>query len=218
LFFKNSRAQLLTELGEHHNQFFVGTGYTESFANITYGINHQRYFKRLKKEIVGILDFTSPLSDQYFTRFIFRKGFQLVVYKKNYFRVPVALVTSSVKKKVYYFGFHNIITDLYILPGIYKEKYTIAADLSCKVLLLHRIHHDQINSDPEKKIHRLNFTLGIILAHNIQRFSFIFRGGFQQISDWEFTKAPFYANGTVAFKLNFKKHKVLPETNPQQKN
>ena len=203
------KAQLLTELGEHHNQFFIGSGYTESFGNLTYGINHKRYFKRLKKQIVGILDFTSPLSEHYFTRFIFRKGFQLDLYEKNNFKLPMAIVTSSVKKKLYFFGFHDIFTDLYLLPGIYRQKFTVAADLSCKFILLHKVHHDHPNSDPNQKVHRENISAGIILARNFNRFSFIFRGGFQQISDWEFTKAPFYAIGCVAYKLNFKKPKHL---------
>ena len=94
------KAQLLNELGEHHNQFFVGTGYTESFANVTYGINHVRYFKILKRDVVGILDFRSPISNQYFTRFIFRKGFQLDVYKRRDFKIPIALITSSVRKTI----------------------------------------------------------------------------------------------------------------------
>lgn len=201
-------AQLLTQLGEQHNQFFVGSGYTNSFGNVTYGINHTHYFKKLKKEITGILDFTSPLSKHYFTRFIFRKGFQLDVYHNKEFKIPLALVTSSERKGLHLFGFHDIVTDLYLLPGIYKKKYTIAADISCRVILLHRIHHDRGANEPQIKFHRVNISTGIILARNINRFSIIFRGGFQEISDWEFFNAPFYAIASIAYKLNFKKHKT----------
>src|SRR4051812_22111901 len=98
IMFNRIRGQLLTDVGEYHNQVFVGSGYTESFANTTYGINHQRYFSKIKRDITGILDFTSPLSYVSFTRFIFRKGIQVDMYKKHNFRLPIALVTSSVKK------------------------------------------------------------------------------------------------------------------------
>jgi hypothetical protein len=207
--FRELYAQLLTELGEHHNQLFVGSGYTESFANITYGINHTRYFKRLKRDIVGILDFTSPISNHYFTRFIFRKGFQLDAYKRKNFRIPVALITSSVKKQFYLFAFHDIITDLYILPGIYTPKYTIAADISFQFLVRHKVnHHDQASSDSNMKLHRTNVSAGIVLVRNVKRFSFIFRGGFQQISYFEFTKAPIYAIGSLAYKFNFTRHQT----------
>ena len=192
------KAQLLNQLGEHHNQLFVGSGYTQSFANITYGINHVRYFKFLKRDVVGILDFTSPISNQYFTRFIFRKGFQLDVYKRRDFKIPIALVTSSVRKQFHLFSFHNIITDLYILPGVYRPKYTIAAELSVQFLILHRESHQLSLADSSMKLHRINVSVGIILVRNVKRFSFIFRGGFQQISDLEFTQAPFYAIGSLA--------------------
>jgi len=71
------KAQLVTNLGEHHNQFFVGSGYSDSFGNIIYGLNHTRYFKKLKRNISGIIDFSLPLNVRDYTRFVFRKGFQV---------------------------------------------------------------------------------------------------------------------------------------------
>ena len=214
VFFQKTSAQLLTELGQYHNQVFVGTGYTNSFANVTYGINHVHYFKIIKREIAGILDFTSPISNQYFTRFIFRKGFQIDAFKKGKFRLPVAVITSTERKREYLIALHNILTTLYILPGVYTSKYTIAADISAKFLLFQKVEHDRSNRAVPIQVQRMNIGLGIILARNIQRFSLIFRGGFQQISEFEFTKAPVYAIGTVAYRFNFKKQPVLTTTQP----
>ena len=207
VFFLKAPAQLLTELSPHHNQVFIGSGYTDSFANITYGINHVHYFKKLKREISGILDFTSPISRQYFTRFIFRKGFQVDAFKKGKFKFPIALITSTEKKREYLIALHNVLTDLYFLPGIYTSNYTVAADISATFLLFQKVRHDAAAGAPPVKFQRTNIQLGIILAKNLDRFSFIFRGGFQQISDFEFTRAPFYAIGSVGYKFNFKKPK-----------
>lgn len=208
-------AQLFTRNSEYHNQIFVGPAYTQSFANITYGINHWRYFKIIKREVVGILDFSSPISPQYYTRFVFRKGFQLDVYKKKDFRLPIAFVGSSVHKNLHLISLHDIITDLYFLPGLYRKKYTIAGELNLKVLWLQNAHIDPeyyrqaegTNPPPDPKNNRLHLSVGFALSYNLKRFSLLFRGGYQQVTDVEFTKAPFYAIGSLCFHFNFKKHK-----------
>lgn len=213
IFYTSVKAQLVTNLGEHRNQFFVGSGYSESFANITYGLNHTRYFKKLKRNIVGIIDFSSPLNVKYYTRFVFRKGFQFDVFKKKNFRLPIAIISSTVRKHLSLFDFHEIITEVCILPGIYTDKFTIAADLSANFLWLNKIHYnaayykDNSHSSPNTNRQNVNIKAGIILAYNVKRFSFIFKGGFQQINTWEFIKMPFYATGILAYKLNFKKNK-----------
>jgi len=203
-------AQLFTKLGEHHNQFYIGLGYSDSFFNTTYGINHTRYFKRLKRDISGILDFSSPLYYKYYTRYIFRKGFQFDIYKKNDFKLPIAIISSSVKKRLPLFNFHDIITNISLLPGIYKDKYTIAGVISFNFLWFHRIHYNdewykQNGTKPNTNSEKINISLGLVFAFNLQRFSFVFKGGFQQMSNWEFIKKPFYAVGVFAYKLNFRK-------------
>jgi hypothetical protein len=213
VFCMSTKAQLFTKLGNHHNQFFVGAGYSESFVNTSYGINHTRYFKCFKRDIIGILDFSSPLSYKCYTRFIFRKGFQFDVYKKNNFKLPIAIISSSVSKHLYLFNFHDIITNLCLMPGIYTEKFTLAADVAANFLLMQKTHFkDAYNKEGVTKVdaktERVNISAGIILAYNIHHFSFIFKGGFQQVTHWEWNKTPIYAVGILAFKLNFKKHPV----------
>lgn len=204
------KGQLYTNLGEQHNQIFMGAGYSDSFSNIHYGINHVHYLKIIKRDLIGILDFSTPLSHKYFTRFIFRKGFQLDLYKKKDFKLPISIITSSVKKHLYLFSFHDIVTDFSLMPGKYTGKYSIAAEVSIKYIWFRKAHltpeyyqQSYINSNIGR--HKVNVSAGLILAYNIKRFSFIYRIGFQEISDWEFTKNPIYAVGILAYKLNFKK-------------
>jgi len=209
-----AKAQLVTELGGSHNQFYIGSGYSDSFFNTTYGINHTRYFKRLKRDISGILDFSSPLCFKYYTRYIFRKGFQFDIYKKNNFKLPIAIISSSVKKRLPLFNFHDIITNISFLPGIYKGRYTFAGDISLNFLWFYRIHYNdewykQGGTKPNINSEKINVSVGVILAYNLKRFSFIFKGGFQQRSNWEFIKKPFYAVGIFAYKLNFRKRVQL---------
>ncbi|HXU25872.1 MAG TPA: hypothetical protein VN698_01480 [Bacteroidia bacterium] len=213
VFYTSVKAQLVTNLGEHHNQFFVGSGYSESFANITYGLNHTRYFKKLKRNIDGIIDFSSPLNAKYYTRFVFRKGFQFDVFKKNNFRLPLAIISSTVRKHLSLFDFHEIITEVCVLPGIYTNKFTVAADVAVDFLWFNKVHYnaayykDSINVKPNTNHQKVNVRAGVVLAYNFKRFSFIFKGGFQQINTWEFVKMPFYATGILAYKLNFRKHR-----------
>ncbi len=205
-----AKAQLFTKLGNYHNQFFVGAGYSESFLNTSYGINHTRYFKCFKRDIVGILDFSSPLSYKCYTRFVFRKGFQFDIYTKNNFKLPIAIISSSVSKHLNLFNFHTIVTNVCLMPGIYAEKFTLAADIAADFLLFQKTHlkdaYYKESVKPNTKTERVNISAGIILAYNIQRFSFIFKGGFQQLTRWEWDKKPLYAFGALGFNLNFKKH------------
>lgn len=208
-----TKAQLYTNLGEHHNQFFIGAGYYNSFSNVTYGFNHVRYFKIIKRDITGILDFSSPLSTQYYTRFIFRKGFQIDTYKKNDFKIPLAIITSSIRKNLALFSLHDIVTNVSVLPGIYKEKYTFAGDISADFLLFRKTHlKDSVikraRLNPSAKHHRINVSAGIVAAYTTNHFSFIGKLGVQQVNVIEIHQQPFYAEGIVAYKLNFKKHKV----------
>ncbi len=206
----NGHAQLLTNLGAHHNQVFFGVGYTQSFGNVSYGINHSRYFKRLKRTITGILDFSSPLSPQYYTRFILRKGFQLNVYQKNNFHVPFAFITSSVRRHLIQFNFHDIISDFYIMPGWYTKNYTLAADFSLMVLWLHRTHFNDayykqthIPFDPNKFNH-FNACAGLVFGYHTNHITYLLKGGYQQVTEWEAHKSPLYIFGMVGYNFNFK--------------
>ena len=76
-------SQVVVNTGNYRNQFFVGAGYNDSFGSVNYGFNHTKYFKIIKKEITGILDFNLPLSPNFYTRFIFRKGFQFIFIERR---------------------------------------------------------------------------------------------------------------------------------------
>ncbi|MGZ3932665.1 MAG: hypothetical protein ACXVP0_15465, partial [Bacteroidia bacterium] len=170
-----------------------------------------------------ILDFSSPVSAKYYTRFVFRKGFQLDVYKKKDLKFPIAIVTSSVRKHLHLFNLHDIITDFYFLPGIYHKKYTLAGEFNLKVLwrqkaLYNADYYQQadVTPPPNANANRINVSIGVVLAYNLKRFTFLFRGGYQQVTDVEFTKAPFYAVGALCCNFNFKKHKEPATTDSKQ--
>jgi len=81
-FLLQGRAQLFSNMGRFHNQAFVGSGYTSSFGNISYGLNHTRYFKRIRKDIVGILDFSSPYLVSIVPVLFLEKAFSLIYIKR----------------------------------------------------------------------------------------------------------------------------------------
>ena len=209
-----SKAQLLSELNHYHNQVFFGPGYTLSFINISYGWQHTKYFKRFKKHITSILDFSTPLSLTTYTRWVIRKGFQMDVYKNEDFEIPVAIISSSARKHYKIFDFHDMVTDFYVCPGVYNENYTIAADLNLNVIWFRNTHFDEksftevvptgLQKDWRARF-RLNPAIGIALGRNTERMTFLLRGGYQRPQEWEVYRYPFYASFVAGIKFNFKK-------------
>ncbi|MBC7412371.1 MAG: hypothetical protein H7331_07945 [Bacteroidia bacterium] len=125
--------------------------------------------------------------------------------------MPIAIITSSVKKKITLYKLHDIVTNMNILPGIYTPKYTLAADVGIGLLLFRKTHYttkihnaDSLFTNP--KHHRLTQSAGVVLGLNVNRFSFVVKLGFQQINKLEFNKLPFYGFGILGINLNFKKH------------
>ncbi len=211
---KECCAQLYTSLGENsHNQLFIGTGYSNSFGNITFGINHKKYFRVIKKNIVGILDFSLPVSDMSYTRFVFRKGFQIEIFHKENFKIPFSIISSSVHKELIFLKFNDFVTDFHVMPGIYSKKFTLALDLSLKILWRHKAHYtyDYFNlseidrAKTAKKIDPFCFNAGIIFAYNFHRLNFIVLAGYQQRNNIEYIQNRFYAFTNVGYTLNFKK-------------
>ena len=207
-----SRAQLYVKLGPLRNQFFIGSGYSESFSNISYGINHTRYFKRLKRTIVGIIDFNSPVYYKDYTRFVFRKGFQFDLFQLKSFKMPLALISSTVKKNMHLFSFHDVISSLFLLPGIYTDRYTLAAECAIDVLWFHKTNYSDAyyrqSGVPAKPMEeKVRIRTGVVLAYNFYRFSLLFKGGYQQVTHWEYLRNPYYFTATFGFNLNFRKNK-----------
>lgn len=204
-------AQLLTNLGKYHNQVFVNTGYYLSFANYSVGWLHKGYVKFLRKELVGILDFSIPYSDKSNTKFVFRKGFQMNVWGKNDFRIPIALISSSDKVVTNLLRVHNFVTDLFFNPGIYRAKYTIALDIDYKVIWVsahHKVGSTEQQDNNNWLSHvRTKFAAGIAMGLNSHRFTYMFRGGYQETADLQKDPYAFYAIFQLGYNCNFRKHK-----------
>lgn len=202
-----TRAQLLTNLGDLRNQVFINTGYYNSFANYSVGWYHKEHIKSLKRDIVSILDFSFPISQTSFTRFIFRKGLQLNAYQGTTWRVPVAVIGSSDKVITNLFRIHDFISDLFVCPGIYKPRYTIALDLDYRVIWFERIKKtgDNVPSNvPQEHIHS-KIAAGIAAGLNYDRFTYLVRLGYQQTADIAKDPYRFFAVLQFGYNFNFKK-------------
>ncbi|HXB41192.1 MAG TPA: hypothetical protein VNZ49_11670 [Bacteroidia bacterium] len=212
------RAQLLTNLGQYRNQLFVNTGYYLSFANYSVGWFHNEHVKFLKRDVAGILDFSFPISNNFYTRFVFRKGFQANIWQDSTWRIPVAIIGSSDKVITSLFRIHNFVTDFFFNPGIYKRKYTIALDLDYKVIWFSH-YHKTASTDPSAapkpdKIHA-KFAAGMAFGLNYKRFTYLIRTGYQQTADVEKNPYSFYAVLQFGYNCNFKTRKP-PETKPAE--
>jgi hypothetical protein len=212
-----SRAQLLTNLGVYHNQIFVNSGYYLSFANYSVGWIHKEHPKFLKREIASILDFSFPYSDTSHTKFVFRKGFQANILKNETYRIPVAVISSSDKVVTDVLKIHNFVTDIFINPGIYRRGYTVALDLDYKIIWFskQKDHKAPVSDEAAKRMShaRTKFAVGIALALNHRRFTYQFRGGYQERADYAGRSYAFYSVFQVGYNCNFRKHKAQEEDN-----
>ena len=207
-------AQLLTNLGEYRNQVFLNSGYYLSFGNYSVGWIHNERIKFLKRDVAGIIDFSFPISNTSYTKFVFRKGFQTNIWANDKFRIPVALISSSDKVVTNLARIHNFVTDFFFNPGIYKKKYTIALDLDYKVIWFS--HNKEINTQanaPENSNHpsrvRTKFAMGLALGFNYKRFTYLIRGGYQQTADLIGNAYDFYAIVQIGYNCNFKNRKEV---------
>lgn len=210
-----SKGQLLTNLGQYRNQLFVNTGYYLSFANYSLGWFHKEHINFLKRDVASILDFSFPISQNFYTKFVFRKGLQANIWQDSTWRVPLAIVGSSDKVITHLFRIHDFVTDVFLNPGIYKRRYTIALDLDYRVIWFS--HYKQTNNDPNPLPNlphhiRSRVALGVALGLNHKRFTYLLRSGYQQSADEEANPYSFYAVIQLGYNCNFKKRKAANST------
>src|ERR1700738_4728547 len=74
------KAQVLFNMADYRNFAYTTAGYNGYFANVTIGIARRDYSRLFKREIIGILDVSLPLSNHFFTRHSVKKGFQVFIY------------------------------------------------------------------------------------------------------------------------------------------
>ncbi len=215
------RAQLLTNLGPYRNQVFVNSGYYLSFANYSVGWFHTERIKFLKRDVASILDFSFPISNNFYTRFVFRKGMQANIWQDSTWRIPIAIVGSSDKVITSLFRIHNFVTDVFFNPGIYRKKYTLALDLDYKVIWFSHYKQtaapDPANAPKPQHI-RSKFAAGIAFGLNYKRFTYLVRTGYQQTADVEKNPYAFYAVLQFGYNCNFwnRKH-AEPKTAEEKK-
>ena len=209
--FKGS-AQLLTNLGEYRNQFFINSGYYLSFPNYSIGWIHNERIKFLKRDVAGILDVSFPLSQTFYTKFVFRKGFQTNIWADSIYRIPIAVIGSSDKIVSNLFRIHNFVTDFFLNPGIYKRRYTIALDIDYKVIWFSHLKETgtPVPGAPPTQLDKIRtkFAGGMAFGLNSKRFTYLLRGGYQQTADREKNAHPYYIILQVGYNCNLKKRKT----------
>jgi hypothetical protein len=204
----NASAQLLTNLGEYRNQVFLNSGYYLSFPNYSIGWIHNEHWKFIKRDVSSILDVSFPYSQQFYTKFVFRKGLQTNIWANETWRIPIALVGSSDKIATHLFRIHNFVTDFFLNPGIYKKGYTIALDLDYKVIWFsHTKELGAVGVGQQDNHIRTKFATGIALGLNYKRTTYLIRGGYQETAATEKNPQAFYVIFQVGFNCNFKKRK-----------
>lgn len=182
------KAQLLFNMGNYRNIAYTSLGYSTFFGNATIGIARREYFRLIKRELIGILDVSLPLSDIYFTKQVIRKAFQLNLYENNRFKIPFCFASSSILRKDSFFKYHDITAEFIFNPGIYSEKYTIALDVRYELIVFRHIKYSQlyrqeINSKAMNNWVNPIFSvykLGIIGGLNFKKWVFYLKAGYER--------------------------------------
>jgi hypothetical protein len=130
------KAQILFDMGQYRNLGYTSYGFNNDFENVTIGVARRDYIHKIKREIVGLLDVSLPLSDHFLTRHAVRKGFQIEAWKKNEYKIQFMFASSSVVREIPFYKWHDVTAEFSLVPGIYRPKYTIALDLRCEIIAL----------------------------------------------------------------------------------
>lgn len=139
----DSKSQVLFKMGDYRNLAYSSTGYNGSFGNVTFGIARRDYIRLIRKEVIGILDVSVPISDDFFTRHVIKKGLQVDLYKSKRFKIPFTLASSSIIRQNNFFKYHDITSEFTINPGIYDEKFILTLDLKYELILFRHIKYSQ---------------------------------------------------------------------------
>ncbi len=175
-------------MGNHRNFTFGTVGYNGAFPNVLIGIARRDYIRVIKKEVIGILDLSLPISEHFFTRHVLRKGFQLDLYKHKSYKIPFMFATSSISRRDPNKHFTDITAEFTINPGIYHGKYTIAFDWKYELIAFRysKFAPNYVNSDGVKPKNKFShppyddFKIGVIGGYNIKNMTFYLKTGYER--------------------------------------
>lgn len=210
-----SKAQILFNMDNYRNLAYTSIGYTGAFDNTTIGIARRDSIKLIKREVIGILDVSLPVTDRFFTNHTVRKGFQLNVYKKDFFRVPFMFASSSIIRENHLYKYDDITAEFGFVPGIYQVKYTIALDFKYELIAF---RHEKFKPNylrqlnPQAKNHweepMVNIgKIGIVAGLNLKRFVIYFKTGYEGNPIPKSNLLPLYALGGFGYKFGTKPFK-----------
>lgn len=182
------KGQVLFDLGEYRNLAYVSTGYNGAFENYTIGIARRDYIRLIKREVVGVLDLSLPITNNFFTRHGVRKGFQMELYKKENLKIPFMFASSSIVRENRFFKYHDITAEFTLAPGIYTTRYSLALDMRYELIVFRykKFRGDYLNEvDPQAKNHweKPYYSIakvGIMGGLNLKRMVIYIRSGYER--------------------------------------
>jgi hypothetical protein len=138
--------------------------------------------------VIGVLDGSLPLSQDFFTKHSIRKAFQTDLYKKNDFKIPFMFASSSIIRENRFYKFHDVTAEFSLYPGFYHKKYTLAFDLRYELIVFRHIKYrtDYLTEkDPTVKSHWESplFSIakvGFIAGLNFNHFVLYLKSGYER--------------------------------------
>ena len=179
---------MLFKMDDYRNFIYSSVGYNGAFGNATIGIARREYFRFIKKEVIGIIDISIPITNDFFTKHVIRKAFQLDLYTNGKYRIPFVFASSSILRQDQFYKIEDITAEFTINPGIYKEKYTIALDCRYEVVAFrHTKYTEQYKHDVDSKaVNHWSEPLfgvvkfGVIGGLNFKRLSVYMKTGYEE--------------------------------------
>ena len=203
-----SKSQVLFKMGDYRNLTYSSAGYNGSFGNVTFGIARRDYIRVIKKEVIGILDVSIHITNQFFTRHVVKKGLQINLYKNKTFKIPFTFASSSIVRQNSLFKYHDVTSEFTLNPGIYNEKFTLAFDLKYELILFRYIKYSQQyrqNIDSNAVNHWTQplfdvFKFGVVGGLNFKRWVVYMKTGYER-NPFSFKK---YIPGYIVLGFGFK--------------
>jgi hypothetical protein len=203
-----SEAQSLFKMSSYRNYIYASGGYNGSFGNATVGIARRDSFRLIKKEVIGIIDISVPISNQFFTKHLIRKAFQFDLYANEKYRIPFVFASSSILRKNQFYKIEDITAEITINPGIYREKYTLALDLRYELVVFRHIKYSKqyLHDVDNKALNHWNEPLfdilkfGVVGGLNFKRVAIYMKTGYEE-NPFSFKK---YFPGYVVLGVGYK--------------
>ena len=184
----NSSAQILFDIGDYRNLSYISTGYNSAFENITIGIARRDYVKLIKREVIGVLDISLPITNHFFTRHAIRKGFQMNLCNKGNFKIPFIFASSSIVRENHFYKFHDITAEFTIAPGIYTKKYSLGFDIRYELIIFRLTKYtnaylQEINPDARRHWENPYYSIakvGVMAGINLKHFVLYIKSGYER--------------------------------------